>query len=137
MGASLGALTMLINGFLSPWGFAGVILPFQMLGMALMGFMGGVYRRLLGGGISKLNILNLEVSFLAAFFTLIYDVITNVGWALPTNIPIIVALFSGAWFTVIHVVSNAILFGTVFSPLMRIIGDLAGENTWSYQKEVW
>lgn len=127
---------MFINGFLSPWGFAGIILPFQMLGMALMGFMGGVYRKLLGGGISKSNILNLEVSFLAAFFTLVYDAITNVGWALPTNTPIIFALFSGAWFTIIHVVSNAFLFGMAFSPLVKVIGDLAGENTWSYQKEV-
>lgn len=138
LGASLGALTMFINGFLSPWGFAGVIMPFQMLGMALMGFMGGVYRRLLGGGggIPKSNVLNLEVSFLAAFFTLIYDVITNVGWALPTNTPVVVALFSGALYTVIHVVSNAFLFGTAFLPLTRIVGNLAGESIWSYQKEV-
>jgi len=41
-GALLGALTMFINGFLSPWGFAGIITPFQMLGMALTRTAGGL-----------------------------------------------------------------------------------------------
>lgn len=131
---------MLINGFLSPWGFAGIIMPFQMSGMALIGLAGGVYRKILRGTPSQTantKILNLEVSFLAAFLTLIYDVITNIGWALPSGTPIIFALISGVWFTVIHVLSNAVLFGGAFFILARIIGDLLGENLWNSQKEVW
>lgn len=135
-GASLGALTMFINGFLSPWGFAGIIMPFQMFGMALMGFMGGLYRKSLGRNFSTSKILNLEVSFLAAFFTLIYDIITNIGWALPSNTPIIVALIAGTWFTIVHVVSNTVLFGTVFFGLVRIARNLLGEDAWSCQKGV-
>jgi len=127
-GAFLGALTMFINGFLSSWGFAGIIMPFQIFGMALMGFVGGLYRRSLGRNFSPSKILNLEVSFLAAFFTLIYDVITNIGWALPSSTPIIAALISGTWFTIVRVVWNAVLFGTAFFGLVRIIGNLLGEN---------
>jgi len=134
-GAFLGALTMFINGFLSPWGFAGTIMPFQMFGMALMGFMGGLYRKSLGRNFSTSKILNLEVSFLAAFFTLIYDIITNIGWALPSNTPIIAALIWGTWFTMTHVISNTALFGTAFFGLVRIMGNLLGENVWSCQKE--
>lgn len=140
-GAMLGALTMLINGFLSPWGVAGIIMPFQMVGMALIGFAGGVYRKFLGGNPfntakTTTKILNLEVSFLAAFLTLIYDTLTNVGWALPSNTPIIAALISGVWFTIIHVVSNTVLFGGAFFILVKVIGNLLGENLWNFQKEV-
>lgn len=133
-GAFLGALTMFINGFLSPWGFAGIIMPFQVFGMALMGFMGGLYRKSLGRNFSPSKILNLEVSFLAAFFTLIYDVITNIGWAVPTDTPIIAALIFGTGFTIVHVVSNTMLFGAVFFVLARVVGNLLGENIWSCQK---
>jgi hypothetical protein len=136
-GTILGALTMFINGFLSPWGFAGIIMPFQMAGMALIGFVGGVYRKLLGGNPTErayTKILQLEVSFLAAFLTLIYDVLTNIGWAWPSNTPIIAALISGTWYTIIHVLSNAMLFGGAFFTLVRIIGNLLGENPWNYQK---
>jgi len=139
-GVALGTLTMFINGFLSPWGVAGVVMPYQMAGMALIGFMGGVYRRVLGKNPVEITdpprILNLEVSFLAAFLTLVYDVITNIGWALPYGVPIIVALIQGAWFTVVHVASNIVFFGSAFFILVRVISNLIGENPWSFRKEV-
>ncbi|MEM3581048.1 MAG: ECF transporter S component [Candidatus Bathyarchaeia archaeon] len=139
-GAILGALTMFINGFLSPWGLAGIIMPFQMAGMALIGLAGGVYRKVLGGNpkeaVNTTKILKLEVSFLAAFLTLIYDILTNIGWALPSETPIIAALIQGVWYSVIHVVSNAVFFGGAFFILVRIIGNLLGENLWRSQKEV-
>jgi hypothetical protein len=138
-GVALGTLTMFINGFLSPWGVAGVVMPYQMAGMALIGFMGGVYRRVLGKNpeiTDPPRILNLEVSFLAAFLTLVYDVITNIGWALPYGVPIIVALIQGAWFTVVHVASNIVFFGSAFFILVRVISNLIGENPWSFRKEV-
>jgi len=133
-GALLGALTMFINGFLSPWGFAGIIMPFQILGMALMGFVGGVYRKSLGKEPS-VRWFSLEVSFLAAFLTLVYDLITNVGYAVLFNVNIIFVLIMGTWFTIVHVVSNTALFGSALFGLTRIASNLLGENVWSYQKE--
>jgi len=137
LGAFLGTLTMFINGFLSPWGFAGIIMPFQMFGMALIGFTGGLYRKSLGRNFSTSKTSNLEVSSLAAFFTLIYDIITNIGWAVPSNTPIIAALIAGTWFTIFHVVSNTVLFGTTFFGLVRIIGNLLGDNVWSCRRGSW
>ena len=127
-GALLGALTMFINGFLSPWGFAGIIMPFQMLGMALIGFAGGVYRKLLGNDFSISKSLSFESACLAAFLTLIYDVITNVGYAVLFNLEIVIVLIAGVWFSIIHVVSNTVLFGAAFHRLVKIVGSLAGEN---------
>ena len=127
-GALLGALTMFINGFLSPWGFAGIIMPFQMLGMALMGFAGGVYHRLLGNDFSISKSLDFESACFAAFLTLIYDVITNAGYAVLFNLEIVVVLIAGVWFSIIHVVSNTILFGAAFHRLVKIVENLAGES---------
>lgn len=135
-GALLGALTMFINGFLSPYGFAGtIIMPFQIIGMALIGFAGGVYRKLLGRNFAVERQLKLEVCFLASFLTLIYDVITNVSFAVQFNLNLIVALFAGAWPAVIHNISNVTLFGGVFFPLTEIIGNLVGEKICI--KELW
>jgi len=127
-GALLGALTMFINGFLSPWGFAGIIMPFQMLGMALMGLAGGAYRKLIGNDFSISKSLNFESACLAAFLTLIYDIITNAGYAALFNLEIVIVLIAGVWFSIIHVVSNTVLFGATFHRLVKIVGSLAGEN---------
>jgi len=127
-GALLGALTMFINGFLSPWGFAGIIMPFQILGMALIGFAGGAYRKLIGNDFSISKSLNFESACLAAFLTLIYDIITNVGYAVLFNLEIVIVLIAGVWFSIIHVVSNTVLFGAAFHRLIKIVGSLAGEN---------
>jgi len=127
-GAFFGALTMFINGFLSPWGFAGIIMPFQMLGMALMGLAGGVYRKLLGSDFSISKSLDFESACLAAFLTLIYDLITNAGYAVLFNLEIVVVLIAGVWFSIIHVVSNTILFGAAFHRLVKIVESLVGEN---------
>ena len=137
-GVSVGALAMLINGFLSPWGFGATNIPFQILGMALIGFVGGVYRKscTLAGKNPSMRWFSLEVSFLAAFLTLIYDLITTVSYVWLFNVNIIVALVSGAWFIVVHVVSNTVLFGTALYGLVRIVGSVLGEQSWSYQKEV-
>jgi hypothetical protein len=119
-GASVGALTMLINGFL-----------------ALIGFVGGVYRKSRPhAGNPSVRWFSLEVSLLAAFLTLIYDIITTVSYVMLFNVNIIVALVSGAWFTIVHVVSNTVLFGTALFGLVRIASTVLGEQPWSYQKEV-
>jgi hypothetical protein len=127
---------MFINGFLSPYGFAGtVIMPFQIVGMALIGVAGGVYRKILGGNFNAGRQLKLEVCFLASFLTLVYDVITNVGFAIQFNVNLVVALFAGAWPAVIHNISNIIFFSAAFFHLTKIIGKLVNEKIWI--KELW
>lgn len=135
-GALLGALTMFVNGFLSPYGFAGMLMPFQMMGMTIMGIAGGIYRKSLEEKPSSARLISIEVAALGAFFTLIYDIITNLACAPWYGWNVTLALIMGTWFTVVHVVSNTVLFGAVFFGLVRTVGNVLGENAWSYQKEV-
>jgi len=132
----LGALVMFINGFFSPWGFAGLMMPFQMIGMAIIGVGGGLYRRKRESSYDISSCI--ETAILGAFFTLVYDVITNFGVAVSyvlVGMPILLAfintIISGALFSLIHIVSNTTVFALIFFPLSNALQKLlGGENTW-------
>ncbi len=131
-GATLGVLVMFINGFFSPWGFAGAMLPFQVSGMALVGIGGGIYRWVRNNNYDSRTIF--ETAVMGAFFTLTYDIITNFGVAvsqigIPIQIAFATAIISGAIFSVLHIGSNTIVFGLTFYPLTKAIKNLLGDET--------
>ena len=129
MGISFGSFVMFVNAFFSPWGFAGLNMPFQIAGMALVGLAGGLYRRYLQSYNSAK--FYIEVAVLGAFLTLLYDLITNFGVALsymivgmhPT-LAVITALAYGTPFSIIHVFSNIAVFGIVFFPLIKALNNV-------------
>ena len=128
-GASLGILVMFVNGFLSPYGFAGVVLPFQIIGMGSIGLVGGLYARITHKGMRAGAFI--EAAVLGAFLTFIYDVLTNVGTAvhftltgMPFSEALVAALVSGALPAAFHVVWNAVLFGTVSVPLVNAMHEM-------------
>jgi len=141
VGGFFGGLVMFVNGFLSPWGFAGLMMPFQIFGMAIIGFAGGIYKKYMVGVHSAQ--VCAEVAVLGAFLTLLYDIVTNLGVATsfmltgtPSHIALISALSMGTPFSLIHVVSNVILFGSGFISLMKAIQRVpGGEALWS-EKEL-
>jgi len=133
-GVFFGSFIMFVNGFFSPYGFAGLNLPFQMVGMALVGVVGSLYRRCLSGKAESVKFC-VETAVLGAFVTLAFDVITNVGVGFSfilVGMNPVYALFSalayGVFFSIIHICSNATVFGVLFLPLMKALKALkAGE----------
>jgi len=129
LGIFFGGLIMFVNGFLSPWGFAGLNMPFQIFGMGLIGLAGGLYReRMQSVSTARFCV---EASILGAFLTVIYDFITNFGVALSAiisgvqpSLAVITAIAYGAPFSLIHVCSNIAVFGIVFFPLIRALNHL-------------
>ncbi|MDH5448064.1 MAG: hypothetical protein OEY24_03590 [Candidatus Bathyarchaeota archaeon] len=136
IGSALGTTVMFINGFLSPWGFAGLMLPFQITGMIIIGIVGGLYGRTKKGTYTLSSCG--ETAALGAFLTLVYDVITNFGVAVSNivlGMPILPAFISaivfGAPFSLIHVVSNFLVFSLAFFPLTKALQKFfGGENIW-------
>jgi uncharacterized membrane protein len=130
MGVLFGSFVMFVNGFFSPWGFAGPNMPFQIVGMALVGLAGGLYRKYSQNYGSSARFY-LEVAVLGAFLTVIYDVITNFGVALlymiggtqPT-LAVIAALAYGTPFSLIHIFSNIAVFGIAFFPLIKALDNV-------------
>lgn len=128
-GLFVGTLTMFLNGFLSTYGFAGtVILPFQIIGMGVIGLAGGVYRKSLGKNLNSKRQLQLEICSLASFLTVFYDLITNMAFAVQFGVNFLLALVMGSWFMALHNISNIVVFGAAFLPLTKIIGNLTGEK---------
>jgi hypothetical protein len=135
-GVALGILVMFINGFFSPWGFAGLMLPFQITGMMVVGIGGGLYGRTKNGLYDARSCI--ETAILGASLTLIYDIITNFGVAvslmlvgMPLLLAFVSAMISGAPFSVIHVASNFFVFLLIFFPLTSTLQKLlGGEKTW-------
>jgi len=135
-GVALGILVMFINAFFSPWGFAGLMLPFQVTGMMVVGIGGGLYGRTKNGLYDASSCI--EAAILGASLTLVYDVITNFGVAvslmlvgMPLLLAFISAIISGALFSLIHIVSNTAVFGLIFLPLTNTLQKLlGGEKTW-------
>ncbi|MEM2103289.1 MAG: hypothetical protein QW717_00170 [Candidatus Bathyarchaeia archaeon] len=125
---------MFVNGFLSPWGFAGLNMPFQMVGMALIGLAGGFYRKIPYRCYS--GNFYFEIAVLGAFLTALYDLITNLGVAashvitgIPFDLAVIIALAYGTPFTIVHVLSNTAVFGVAFLPIVKVAKNMfAGEN---------
>jgi lipid-A-disaccharide synthase-like uncharacterized protein len=124
IGGVFGASVMFINGFLSPWGVAGFIMPFQMAGMAIVGIAGGVYK--------KYRVeetppgLFIEAAVLGAFLTLIYDIITNGGVAIQAQSAFLPVFLFGIPMSILHVVSNLALFGFAFAPLSKVMSNFIG-----------
>jgi hypothetical protein len=125
VGGLFGGFVMFVNGFFSPWGFAGLNLPFQMAGMILVGLAGGVYRRYVR--VQSVGGVCVEAAVLGAVLTVVYDLITNLGTALsiyfglPLSQAVLTALAYGAPFSAVHVVSNVAVFGLAAFPLVRAV----------------
>jgi uncharacterized membrane protein len=137
IGGFFGGFVMFVNGFLSPWGFAGFMMPFQIVGMAIIGFAGGIYKRY-GDRVHPVQV-SAEVAVLGAFLTLLYDIITTVGVAvqptlsgIPWHISLIAAFSAGALFSLVHIVANIALFGSGLIPLIKALQRIpGGEALWS------
>lgn len=130
-GAFLGALVMFANSYLSFWGLAGLNMPFQMVGMGIIGLVGGLYGKTIEESKAFKGKNIVEVVILGAFLTLIYDILTNFGFAVQISlftgasiwIAFVGVLITGAVFAFIHVTSNAFLFMIVI-PLAKIMREL-------------
>jgi len=136
IGSAIGATVMIINGFLSSWGFAGLNLPFQITGMVIVGVVGELYGRTKKGEYTLSSCI--EAAVLGAFLTLVYDVVTNIGVAvsymllgMPALPAFISAIVFGVPFSLIHVVSNFFVFSLAFFPLTKALQEFfGGEKVW-------
>jgi len=101
-----------------------------MFSEAIYGLVGG----LLGAKFALTNFngvrLRVGVFFGAIGFilTFFYDLVTNVVWASVFDVSIIVAIFFGAPFTILHQVSNAAIFGMSSIPVITVLQKLLGSE---------
>jgi len=129
-GAFFGCFVMFFNGFLSPYGFGGLNMPFQMVGMAIAGILGGIYRRLMPEQTDSTKFC-IETAIIGALIALVYDLVTNVGVGFQlvlsgTNIALamLTAIAYGVFFSMVHIFSNTAVFGILTLPSIKTIKNL-------------
>lgn len=129
-GSLFGCFVMFVNGFLSPYGFSGINMPFQMVGMAVPGIIGGIYGRRMPERFAPTSFC-FETAVVGALSALIFDLITNVGagfWYVLSGfdfgLAMITAMAYGTFFSVIHTVSNAAVFGILTLPSVKVLNAL-------------
>ncbi|MEM1655261.1 MAG: hypothetical protein QXU12_03630 [Nitrososphaerota archaeon] len=137
IGASVGILAWTVYGILNPYGFVPQIWIATMLSESIYGLAGGIFAKLIPITGSSDHRAGLSILFGATGFllTLLYDLITNIAFALTFNVPIIAALIAGIPFALIHEASNAVLFGICSIPLISILdrslrGEFRGLGAW-------
>ena len=133
-GGFFGCIIMFVNGFLSPYGFASLVMPFQMIGMTIAGVLGGVYRRVMPGQIDSARFCT-ETAIVGAIIALIYDLVTNIGvgfWfvigGMDFALAMLVATAYGVFFSIVHIFSNTVVFGILTLPSIKALNDLLGRG---------
>ena len=138
VGVSVAVLTWLIYGTLNPYGFCLPILLATAASETIYGLAGGLLRNSRGPGWLEEDGLawsGYKLAVLGFSLTAAYDLLTNLAFSLTFGIPFLLALAYGAWFAIVHEVSNAALFAACTPALLRVsclLGQSPGE--WEVSK---
>ncbi len=119
-GILVGALTeFLFAGFHPTGSSVGLLLIAQMLGMLFVGFAGGKLAKYLE---NPQKAAARRILFLAGLLlTFIFDILTNLAFPVQAGFSFtqtLVALVAGIGFSVVHFISNALIFSIVLPPLL-------------------
>ncbi len=120
IGSLVGGFTEAVSSMFNPLGPAPPPIFAAQIGcMMLIGAVGGVIARF--SDKSELGGLNKSLMMGAAglYLTIIYDLVTNFGFALSFGSSYETALIVGSYFMAIHVFTNTLFFGTVGPVLSR------------------
>jgi len=127
-GALVGVFTWAVYGAINPYGFVFQVWLATMFSEPIYGILGGI----LGKNLASTNLngkrLRLSVFFgtMGFILTLIYDLVTNVVFALAVGWPIIAAIVFGMPFTILHEISNAAIFSVGSIPVIAVLEKLSG-----------
>ncbi len=129
-GVSIGFLSWLVYGAINPYGFVPQVWLATMFSEAIYGLLGGLLGKKIA--LTDLNGVRLRLSIffgtVGFISTLFYDLFTNVVFASVFEFSIIVAIFFGLPFAVLHQVSNAAIFGVGAVPAITVLEKLLGDE---------
>ncbi|NHI88487.1 MAG: hypothetical protein EAX87_03130 [Candidatus Thorarchaeota archaeon] len=104
-------------GIINPWGaFIPQIWISQVIGWFYIVAIGSIMGRQGKSG-KRLQPKGWELAVTGAFVTFIFEQITNLGYSVTFAVPFIIAVTAAIPFSVIHIVSNAVIFAQVV-PMM-------------------
>ncbi len=103
----------LLFGIINPWGgFIPLIWLSQVIGWFYIVATGAIMGRFGKNG-KRLEPRKWELAFTGAFVTFIFEQVTNIGYSITFGVPFILAITAAIPFTILHIVSNAIIFSQI------------------------
>ena len=118
VGISVGIMSWSVYGVLNPYGFVPQIWIATMLSETLYGIIGGLLHRARFDFYKASLARGLFMANLGFLLTVAYDLLTTVAYASVFGSDFLVAFILGVPFTLVHEVSNAVLFGACGIPLV-------------------
>jgi hypothetical protein len=126
IGASVAVVSELTWSFVSPWGIAGPITPFLVVGELIYSAAGWAASKVWGGDVRPISKRNLFIGSILAISAFIWDVETNLGTALLAFWPnitlskIAATELYGAPFMLFHELSDFML-GALVAPVIILL----------------
>lgn len=129
VGITVGALSFAIFSLFNPLGAS---LPPLMLAQVVGGMMLGMAGGLIKSMISGIPVLarGILLGIGGGLLTLLYDVITNIGGfiAFTTEKTFIAYLAAGMVFSLLHMLSNTLIFSLLLFPILNRVASLKREG---------
>ncbi|MFX1578872.1 MAG: ECF transporter S component [Promethearchaeota archaeon] len=126
----------ILFGVINPWGgFIPQIWMSQVIGWFYIITIGTIMGRRGVDG-KRLEPRKAELAITGAFVTFIFDQITNLGYSATFGVPFVLAIAAAIPFTVIHIISNAVIFSQVVPILDKALTKQLKDLIWSTESEV-
>jgi hypothetical protein len=126
----------LLFGVINPWGgFIPQIWLSQVIGWFYIITIGSIMGRKGTDG-KRLDPRMWELAITGAVVTFIFDQVTNLGYSVTFGVPFFLAFTLAIPFTLVHIVSNAIIFSQVVPRLDRALTRQLKDLIWSTESKV-
>ena len=126
----------LLFGIINPWGaFIPQIWISQVIGWFYVVTIGSIMGRQGTSG-KQLQPRKWELAITGAFVTFIFEQITNLGYSVTFGVPFIIAVTAAIPFSVIHIVSNAVIFAQVVPMMDTALRKQLKDLIWNVESSV-
>jgi hypothetical protein len=126
----------LLFGIINPWGaFIPQIWISQVIGWFYVVTIGSIMGRQGTSG-KQLQPRKWELAITGAFVTFIFEQITNLGYSVTFGVPFIIAVTAAVPFSVVHIVSNAVIFAQVVPMMDTALKKQLKDLIWNAESSV-
>lgn len=125
----------LLFGIINPWGaFIPQIWISQVIGWFYIVIIGSIMGRLGPHG-ERPEPRKWELAITGAFVTFIFEQVTNIGYSVTFGVPFYLAVTAAIPFTLLHIISNAIIFSQVVPILDATLTQQLKGLIWNAESE--
>lgn len=126
----------LLFGIINPWGgFIPQIWASQVIGWFYIVTIGAIMGRQSKSG-KRVEPRKWELAITGAFVTFIFEQITNLGYSTTFGVPFFLAVTAAIPFSIIHIISNTVIFSQVVPMLNSALRTQLKDLIWNTESEV-